>query len=304
MALSTPTLWSSLAIHYGSEKPLLGAEVTELWLPRARDCPLSIRVVQQHGPPISAPIALFKAVCRHSPQWQDMEFSVPFNDLSQLQVQGSLPSLEKLVLGSRPRRKIAQLPITAFSDAPRLREVHLILDGDLGVGPHLIVLPWAQLTSFTGTVFALEDCLYVLLWASSLEEGSFHYSGHHRDQDLSPLPPLTRLKSLKLAEHDTHILVEIFRCITVTALKTLNLLSSAILPSTTIPGTLVSFLARSACPLREFSMAVRQASPEQTSRCLSAMPSLQILQLRSCGAGEDLLQTVAYASSPRTPQYP
>ncbi|KAJ7118906.1 hypothetical protein C8R44DRAFT_878439 [Mycena epipterygia] len=90
--------------------------------------------------------------------------------------------------------------------------------------------------------------------------------------------------------HDTHTLVEILRCITVPALETLSLISSVILPSTTIPEILVSFLARSANSLHEFSMSVLQALSEQTSRCLVAMSSLQILQLCSFGAFEGLVK--------------
>ncbi|KAJ6606313.1 hypothetical protein DFH09DRAFT_5495 [Mycena vulgaris] len=283
VALSTPMLWCSLAIRY-EEKP--DADSLALWLSRARRCALAICVIgqrQHHGSRV-----LFDTICQYSPQWRYLEFAAPFDVLSQLHVGKTLPLLEKLVIGSRVATENNEL-VTVFSDAPRLSNVQITLDGRSTTGPGHIILPWAQLTSFTGSQFSLEECLYVLLSAPSLVNATFDYVGRIRGQHVSPLPPLPHLKSLTLFGHDTETLVEIMRCLTAPALEILNLVSAALLPSPIVPESLLSFFARSSCPVREFSMSVLQGSSEQTVLCLSGMPALQVLHLRSFGAAHHLI---------------
>ncbi|KAJ7491119.1 hypothetical protein FB451DRAFT_1166417 [Mycena latifolia] len=85
-----------------------------------------------------------------------------------------------------------------------------------------------------------------------------------------PSPPVSSPQILKLSGHDPGTLFELLGCGTVPELETFDLASAVLLPSPIILERLLAFLARSACPLREFSLrpaVLRACRPCGPSTC-------------------------------------
>ncbi|KAJ7118739.1 hypothetical protein C8R44DRAFT_737651 [Mycena epipterygia] len=254
VALTTPILWASLSIH---RTDVTGVVLIELWLSRARGYPLSIHINDPDGGDETAnQEMIFDTICRHSSQWRDVVLSLPFTTLSRLRLEGPLPVLERLVIGSEASVDEIE-PITGFSDAPLLREVHLALDDIGSVKPRTIVLPWAQLTSFTGYLLSIDESLYVLHEASSLVECNFHDCIGGRP-DLDILPPLPLITKLRLQGNFQRNVVDLLHYLTLPALESLELRLTKVSDVSEYTEdidfamrTLLSFLSRSSPPLRE-----------------------------------------------------
>ncbi|KAJ6606299.1 hypothetical protein DFH09DRAFT_966484 [Mycena vulgaris] len=280
IALKTPILWASLAIHRTSTAGV--SLLTDLWLSRARGYPLLIHVHDHEGDEDTNRELFFETICRRSSQWQDVALSVPFNALSRLWLEGPLPMLERLAIGSHVSVQPIQ-PITGFSDAPLLREVHLALDDFGSVTPRAIVLPWVQLTRFTGDLLSIQECLYVLEKASSLVECNFYacIGGQPSVTALQPLPLITRLR---LDGNQQRNLMDVLHYLTLPTLEFLELRNSP--PLAEHPtnaefalGVLRSFLSRSSCPLRELHLVTGNALNALLFHCFGLMPSLEILDI-------------------------
>ncbi|KAJ7671011.1 hypothetical protein B0H17DRAFT_197270 [Mycena rosella] len=281
VALATPKLWASLSIHCTDTADV---RLADLWLSRARGYPLRIEVDDHEGEESPNREILLETICRYSAQWQEVTLSVPLDALSRLRLEGPLPRLERLVIGSEASVSPIQL-VTAFSDAPLLREVHLSLDDVGSVQPRSIVLPWAQLTSFTGHLLSAEECLYVLREASSLTECNlYHFIDGHPGFTMSlplVLPLITKLRLEGSVEQN---LVDVLQYLTLPALEFLELRTAP--PSTENPatnplllGTLITFLPRSSCPLLEFRLITSRTLHTVLFQCLSAMPTLKVLDI-------------------------
>ncbi|KAJ7491133.1 hypothetical protein FB451DRAFT_1222156 [Mycena latifolia] len=285
IALTTPILWASLSIH--NTDTAGSALLADLWLSRARGYPLSIHVDdQEEGETVITPNRemFFQTICRYSLQWRDVALSVPLSALPLLQLEGPLPQLERLVIGSSVSVAPIQ-SITVFDDAPLLREVHLTLDDMGSVQPWTIVLPWEQLTSFTGRLLSFDECLYILRDASSLIEGNFYDCiGGRPGVDM--LPPLPLITKLRLEGNVPDTLTNILQCLTLPSLEFLELRTPQgyaapenFMVNSIALGGLLSFLSRSSCPLREFRLTASWTLPERLFQCLSAMPALEVLHM-------------------------
>ncbi|KAJ7505312.1 hypothetical protein B0H11DRAFT_415145 [Mycena galericulata] len=228
------------------------------------------------------PESLLHTICNYSSQWADLELPLPWKVLSQLDlaVEGPLSVLRRLSVGLE-RYLVEPPPITAFRDAPMLREVHLVL------GPVLlrtIVLPWAQLTSFTGHGFFLVECLTVLGRTSSLAECGFVACNGERRPTADILAPLSGIKRLRLEEPDVRRnAVDLLSYLTLPSLQSLELkIMKGLADLKFALQVLLSFLTRSECPLRELCLMLSQTFQklgELLSRCLRAMPFLEILEI-------------------------
>ncbi|KAJ7364452.1 hypothetical protein DFH08DRAFT_1016834 [Mycena albidolilacea] len=144
----------------------------------------------------------------HHRRWKSMELNVPLTGLRDLAgTTGGLLHLTHLLLGSAyydwgagpEAGHDAEEPITLFAVAPRLRNLHLVLEIMHHLGrPDHVQLPYGQLTSFTGTSFSVRECLEILAKTPSLVDCVFYV---HANVNLVALPfslRLSRLKSLKL----------------------------------------------------------------------------------------------------------
>ncbi|KAJ7771490.1 hypothetical protein B0H16DRAFT_1513706 [Mycena metata] len=273
IALATPSLWAALCVRNIDTTSVV--PLTGLWLSRARGYPLSIAVETANR------IDLLETICRYSTQWQDVVLSVPLGvALSQLPIHGALPLLKKLEIRSEDFHQIEPvdehlLPLTVFRDAPLLREVQLRITGQ--VHPNMILLPWEQLTRFTGSFLSTAESLYILFHASSLSECTLLdcWGGLEVSEEAKLLP---LLKNLRLGGDSISAVVQ--------RLTLPNLEFLEVSPAGDSEGrthfaleTLRLLVLRSMCPLREVHLRAVRFPVEPLLRCLGTIHTLEILEI-------------------------
>ncbi|KAF7335528.1 F-box domain-containing protein [Mycena venus] len=232
VALKTPALWASFAVHGGSGRTFgsLGTDHLSRWLQRAGAALLNLSLVYRGRGSSSFPEAFFQ-IFGHASQWRRVHFVVPFGCFSHPRVQaalrGNVTSLEELSLDANAPgntmdwRYVSDIgPLTLFAKAPKLRMVSLI-----SLPLSCVSLPWAQLTSLTAQSFDLEEALNVLDLCPILAYYRLGYPAEagrvsRRTFSLFPLPPLPHLKSL-LLEYQPHD--QLLRYLTLPNLTTLSL---------------------------------------------------------------------------------
>ncbi|KAJ7476229.1 hypothetical protein FB451DRAFT_269696 [Mycena latifolia] len=276
IALSTPQLWASwsLAIDGGSLSRVIYS--LKLWLERSKNCPLSIRL--HHKDCTSEDVnsddedwwersadfggEITPILGQHYRQWESMEFNMPLSclrGLSSFVPNGGLPFLRHLTLGSSQEdwagtSSFHPVPLTLFAEAPRLTSVHLILEDNHFPLMEQVHIPYAQLTSFTGTAFSLSECLTLLAQTPALVDCVFYLETH---DNLSPfglsIQPLLHLKTLKLWSSVAYAYL-ILGLVTLPSLETLSI---ACHPGSSSATRYVvdSFFSRSGCNLRSLSFS-------------------------------------------------
>ncbi|KAJ7916523.1 hypothetical protein B0H13DRAFT_364027 [Mycena leptocephala] len=166
-----PRLWCSIRVNLRSENFENSLPLLECWLARARSRPLSVAVVYMNYEENPSPNRLIESLTRSSEQWQDIRLELPFKDLQRLNgIEAKVPLLRKLLIGPTDAyfagmQGLRITPITAFSIAPLLREVHLITGF-----PFTLELPWAQLTKLQATSLSVCECLEILEASPALVE--------------------------------------------------------------------------------------------------------------------------------------
>ncbi|KAJ7685698.1 hypothetical protein DFH06DRAFT_1075279 [Mycena polygramma] len=263
VALTTPTLWSSLLFDFNEMWETHGAE---MWLSRARATPLSICLYNIPGGPLDS---LLKTVIGLSQQWQRIEFGYIRADSASyiFPADGRFPLLESLDISLDGH--------VAFCEAPRLREV--------SIDPHnpQIQLPWHQLTIIRCYEVRNSSCFGILRKSSNLLDGMFTIEG-----DSSGLPTSIlehdhlRYLDLSADEETSDAPLPILGCLKIPGLKNLTLgftCNIRILPTDMSP--FLSFVSRSCCQLHTLTLSYVRTTPDDLIECLKATPSLVYLNL-------------------------
>ncbi|KAJ7129206.1 hypothetical protein C8R44DRAFT_72477 [Mycena epipterygia] len=160
------------------------------WLSRACNHPLSVSGWEP---------GKIDFVWHRAHQIKSLELHVGMEDLYPSADIGPFNLLERLTLGlPLDDADLSDITIDVFHNAPRLREVHM-MEGFL---PWYAVLPWQQLTKFTGTDFTVYDCLEVLELIPRLVECTFAVSDsqlQYEDPGPSNIISHLHLKSLSFS---------------------------------------------------------------------------------------------------------
>ncbi|KAJ6466132.1 hypothetical protein C8R47DRAFT_41322 [Mycena vitilis] len=161
VALSTPELWSSC--NFTCEKRCKdAAALAGAWLRYAGTRPLAVRFHCKDA----SPEHRGKGHCRRvmavlaarSAQWSELELQIPASfythrDLEFYPLDSKLPLLQKLRIIAVPPGNGSIIHsvfvLTTFSGAPRLRDVSLV---SFELWSCRILLPWDQITSYSGAV--------------------------------------------------------------------------------------------------------------------------------------------------------
>ncbi|KAJ7629360.1 hypothetical protein DFH06DRAFT_944937, partial [Mycena polygramma] len=224
IALSAPRLWSSIRVnlrsqHFENSLPLL-----ECWLDRARSRPLSVAVVYMNYEENPSPDLFIQSLMRSSEHWQDVRLELPFKDLKRLNgiegIEGNVPLLRKLFIGPTDpyfagTQGMRTTPITAFSVAPLLREVHLVTGF-----PFALELPWAQLTN-QATSLSVCECVEILEASPALVECTLSLRQSFDTATATRIPPLEHLQVLILRNSGFH--ADLLHCLTLPVLQVLQL---------------------------------------------------------------------------------
>ncbi|KAJ7839598.1 hypothetical protein B0H14DRAFT_2787167, partial [Mycena olivaceomarginata] len=160
---STCSLWASVFLHgedmdWDDEKyfPFL-----ERWLSRAGSHPLDLIIFKTWPKEIHRPFAL---LLQHSSQWRSLTLWLdPSNPFQNDMIHGRVSSLVKLSIDMLDSDGHAA--VTAFSEAPSLREVRLANLGPL----QWIALPYPQLTHLDISGIRLQKCVEILKATTNLE---------------------------------------------------------------------------------------------------------------------------------------
>ncbi|KAJ7639368.1 hypothetical protein FB45DRAFT_425545 [Roridomyces roridus] len=270
IALSTPTLWKRLDINLRRRKNR-APDITETWLGRAHNFPLSVRL---HGPTRDVDSKFSETFRRCAPRMQSLELDIFLDDLERM----TSKSIEFLLLRKLSLRLLDgddELPETfrveMLKNVPQLSQVllHQILPG-------AIVLPWQQLTRFTGELYYIPECLDALRLMPNLVECAvsvietygdyddlevfshpqirsftlFHSMDHERDQEARSvqilsymaLPNLETLELVDVNYDDEFVLTVFFENGPTPPLKRLVVHPQSGEGRTTLPLTVAPFL--------------------------------------------------------------
>ncbi|KAJ6509123.1 hypothetical protein DFH09DRAFT_1436754 [Mycena vulgaris] len=262
VALALPPIWSSMQLYAWPQTISATENLLQLWLPRAGSHLLEISI----GFPLSTDL-LMPLISPYSLQWQAFTCGMytPITFPGDL-IRRRIPLLRKLEVALQVDWNDLNgtpTPVTAFTDAPELREVHLI-DFTL----EWISLPWAQLTSLKLSGQTPSQYLEILQHTLLLEILCVNL----------PLPDdgprrfvrLGHLHTFKLENYDAYISVVDY--LTLPALTHLDLP-----PVEYMLSPLTASLARSACSLRSISIANTPA--QCTLAFLRAVPTVGVVRL-------------------------
>ncbi|KAJ7691357.1 hypothetical protein B0H17DRAFT_1201203 [Mycena rosella] len=219
----------------------------------------------------------------HSVQWRTFVCTLKLPILLPLaEIQGRIPLLQNLsVYGDIRARSAATKAITAFSDAPDLREAAL---HDISLG--WISLPWAQLTRLECNGQSVYECVEILHHTHRLEILSVTL-GRHRVG--APPPPirLDCLHTLTLSAPLQNNMALLY-FLTLPALQHLDIIDEA------SAGKLFEFLTRSQCRLRSISLSADptfgRPEPFAGVPVLEAVGTVNAVNLHRLASSKDLIQ--------------
>ncbi|KAJ7141581.1 hypothetical protein C8R46DRAFT_1135309 [Mycena filopes] len=241
IALSTPSIWSSMSIFiiHHSRAPQGYHQLLELWLARSRKRPLSITFTDGRCSQVGTAHPAMGAILAHRKRWETVALNMPAWDTLP-DIQGDLPLLRsiEIQLVHPSTTGTVQASPKVFS-GPKLATVTLS-----GLRAHMVGLPWTQLTSITIEA-SLEPVAQILRAASNLRELLVRPLRNTRDPDnwchLLSITPLMHLRTYIFA-YGTPGMTSILRSLTLPALKYMELPVAC--------GTdVVQLLMRSHCPL-------------------------------------------------------
>lgn len=297
IALSQPSLWASICIPRSTRASAI--PLIEAWLQRSADMPLSIEI---HGLSSEFPAVLLETFIPHSSRWQNVSLFMSNTTLAELfaNPQVSLSSLETLMLRISGRPQY----MTITASATRLQSVALVVSRSVRPDPHMLDLPWVQLTrlSITSLAGAIDDGYDILTQCIKLTHCSLSADRSIIDPVSHPPITLPNLTSLQI----------------VTNRDPGNLLDSLILPrllqfeidfvdlgfNTDIwpKSQTISLLTRVPCQLQSLIIRNKTIPESDLVDCCRHMPSLVHLLVTGSGDRHGPVQTLELLRATRSEQ--
>ncbi|KAJ6483878.1 hypothetical protein DFH09DRAFT_1211558 [Mycena vulgaris] len=154
IAVSTPALWMTLTIEAQGIQPHF-VDIVDTWLTRARQCPLSVKIVTPLTK-IDDFGRFLETFSRHSGGMRSLELNLTVGDFDKMDGHRlAFPLLQ--TLSTRVVTWDGETGIKVFEHVPMLREVRMHF-----APPSFFTLPWHQLTKFMGEFFTIPECLEAL----------------------------------------------------------------------------------------------------------------------------------------------
>ncbi|KAJ6504355.1 hypothetical protein DFH09DRAFT_1201440, partial [Mycena vulgaris] len=245
IAVSTPTLWTTLTIEAQGIQPHF-VEIVDTWLTRARQCPLSVKIVTPLTK-IDDFDGFLETFSRHSGGMRSLELNLTVGDFDKMDGHRlAFPLLQ--TLSTRVVTWDGEVGMKVFEHVPMLREVWMHF-----APPSFFTLPWHQLTKFTGEFFTIPECLEALHFMPNIVECCF---AAHPQHELTDLICHTKIESFTLFESsevgEIARSTDILGFLTLPNLQTLEILDPD--PDDFDSHYFQSFLSRSAPPLRKLTI--------------------------------------------------
>ncbi|KAJ6515395.1 hypothetical protein C8R45DRAFT_207976 [Mycena sanguinolenta] len=239
IAHATPALWSNLRVEFdASSQPGLLEGLTDIWLSRARSCPVSLdfRCPQDSDEPFK--LSRLRDIIHrwaHRVEFINLDLEDPADIRALGLDSASFPLLQRATVGCYDDRPDFTRT-TLFGNAPCLHDLRV------GFGvfqPGTLKLPWPQLTKFQGTLYDLK----MFTAAPNLTELTCQFDPTEADFPVTTHHNLTSLTLLLNCDDILHYL-------TLPALRHLDISQ---MPSYT---SLRPFIARSSPPLVSLSARI------------------------------------------------
>ncbi|KAJ7368767.1 hypothetical protein DFH08DRAFT_32833 [Mycena albidolilacea] len=253
IAISTPALWATFDINDMWGLPRI-AEITQAWFGRARKCPLTVSI--RGNLPTNDTLGDFMDTFRrHSREVHFLELQLDLPDFYTISSDSlevfDFPMLQKLSISvedSSGEDPADFAPLVRFNNVPLLHEVLISV-----AGPSFVVLPWQQLTKFTGKSYYAEECLDAIRLMPNLVDCAFS-AFEERDGGMDRLeavshPNMQHLTLLATGSYPPYS-ANILRLLTFPALQTLEFSGTDNFDA----EELDSFLRRSSPPLRKLAV--------------------------------------------------
>ncbi|KAJ7682983.1 hypothetical protein B0H17DRAFT_1074881 [Mycena rosella] len=287
IALSSPSLWTSLALHFESVPSYSQAShdrasLCQTWLSRSRELPLHLSLRYRY-PDVVPPTSIdsqsedgdtvLDVLRKCSLRWKTLRISVQRGDFDRLcrQLNGRIPLLDTLCVdivegGTSHNSGWIQV----FWDAPALQNLSIATPSWFLFLP--MHLPVNRLKRLCVTRFAFAT--FLLSLAPHIQECSV-YLDREGEREILPFEPVPHagLRSLRLLRGERHGLL--LDCLAVPALQILELTLGS-----EDQAHFINFMARSSCPLQILSLSsCGEISADALLRCLAATPSLTELTM-------------------------
>ena len=286
IAWSRPCLWSSLVVRVPSQRDShVVTGIAQEWLARSGQLPLTIRISSEYY--IETVPALADIINQFSTRWTDLDLYIPDCYYQCFHATDNhAPILKSIRFDCLPRSPHAPMNVNLQLTCPRLERASLTCFPMGGTSIH-----WDNLTHLTLHFMSINDSFLILRKTPRLVFCKISgYCPRYRDQSIGA-PVLTSLKSLQL-------LISSF------AEEFLNNIIAPHLEEFSLPyycnpsmEVVTSFLRRSACSLRSFSITFPPYFHiEGSMNLLRSMPSLNSLSILSIMTDFDprnILQLVA-----------
>jgi hypothetical protein len=272
IAWSTPSLWSSLVVHVSDKLDSRMASIAQEWLARSGQLPLSIRILSKpDSKTLLVVSALADIINQYSTRWYDLDLRGPDYYYRYLHATDNHAPILKFI-----RIRCSESTPTEFLDfqlsCPRLERASLSFFPVFGTD-----IQWDNLTHLTLHVRYIEDSFLILRKTPQLV--FCKVSGDDRRNESIGALVLTSLRSLQLPTPIARISGLFLDNIIAPHLEEFSF------PNYHIPTmeAIASFLRRSACTLRSFSISFGNSSPyiERFMNVLQSMTSLNTLSLIS-----------------------
>lgn len=281
VALSTPSLWSSISLYLEVETTEAEIDSIRTWLGRSGTFPLSFRLEWyiDHSIPAHPIIDIFT---ERAELWKHAEFSMPPSMLNCIRsVKHRLIGLQTLKIDTCAAGELL-MAYDAFEIAPQLTSV--IVEDHISL--RSIQFPWTQLTSVDILVgFSIEECYELLCMATNLMECCLSIWGPELDSPRAIIHH-TRLHTVKIYSIDDTSTV--FDFLSLPALCSFEFCD---LGGRWAQTQFISFLSRSACSLEKLVLGA-SLSDNCLIACLSLMPSLTYLQLEDSFSSSSMTNTL------------
>ncbi|KAJ7872798.1 hypothetical protein B0H14DRAFT_159229 [Mycena olivaceomarginata] len=268
ICFTTCTLWASLRIYPDRFRVDDFIHLLECWLQRAGNHPLDLHIFGCAKPESTIPMKIFGAISHYSSRIRTFSFTLdtPYS-FPNAKIQGRLPLLTKLDVNIIADELDCPRFMTAFSDAPHLRQVRLA-----GASIQWISLPWIQLTHLEITDVSVSSCLQILKQTPNLEVLDVFLP--QPDTELEPLAlrplALPHLHTLTFSYDPEGGLLA---CLILPALRTLHLRAL----KRDGPSRFLALGARSAWSLRLISLKDMRAA--DCAVCLRSLPSVTEVEI-------------------------
>ncbi|KAF7332431.1 F-box domain-containing protein [Mycena kentingensis (nom. inval.)] len=267
IALRTPAIWTQIALP--TNMPNL-VEALEAWLQRSGGLPVTLEL---SGPPekIKDFTGFAAALRAHSDRITSLElFQRCLNDLVMLGDSAlELPHLETLLIEQDTERDPDLITFFGSGRCPRLSKVSLY-----EISPAGLVIPWTQITSFTGLKYSIEYAVFALRNAPNCTHLTLGIYETVRSGNPSPFTH-PNIEHLSINTDPTEDQPHILTFFTFPALRSLEIADSDNLQ----PEVLEAFLERSAAPLESlllFPDAKQDALSIKTFASLNHLTTLEI----------------------------